>query len=321
MKILVLGNMTDWCELVYGDFSEVSDFSFVNDNFVSKMNLVQKIAYKLVTQNRIKILKKMLFCNIVVCKRIIKELLKYNSVWFFDWNPLLLNKCLLVRIRRNGIKIGCIFTNILKESSFAYRGHKNYLDLIDYKISFDKKDSELNGFDHFYYSYSIHNLSKKYSHQTKENDVFFVGNAKGRLKKILNAYSYLRNRGLSCNFYINGVDDENLVPLPGVTYNKSMSYQEVLNEIQKCSSILEIMQSNASTSTIRLMESITFDKFFITDNTNLFSDNNILKNNIYLLDSIDFKAIKENCFDKNSNMANKNKISIRNIAIIIKNKE
>jgi hypothetical protein len=87
-----------------------------------------------------------------------------------------------------------------------------------------------------------------------------------RFKKIIEIYDHLEARGFRCYFYIVGVEVQDRVNRNGIQYGEAVNYLRALEMMLKCKAILEVNQIGTSDSTIRLLESITYNKFFITDN-------------------------------------------------------
>ena len=105
-------------------------------------------------------------------------------------------------------------------------------------------------------------------------DVLFVGKAKNRLPLLYDTYNYLSEKGLTCRFWIDEVSEDDLRVLPGVVYNKRMSYARYLEEVGRCRCILEICQIS-NESTYRYDEAVIFNKFF------LFNDPSVLGRKYY----------------------------------------
>ena len=134
----------------------------------------------------------------------------------------------------------------------------------DLSISYDKGDANKYGLFYYPTPYSFH--QSKMSNDIKQSDVFFVGRAKNRLNEILAIYVKLKEKGLSCDFNIIGVEPKDQLYAGDIHYNTLMTYEENLQHVMKTKCLLEIMQQGASGYTFRTWEAIMYDKLLLTDN-------------------------------------------------------
>ena len=151
-------------------------------------------------------------------------------------------------------------------------GKRNMVDLI---MTYDKKDAEMYGL--YYHNAPYSKLSKlKYKNDTIKYDVVFVGLIKDRFKEIKNAFDILSQKGLKCFFYLvdNHKDKKsNTSHNPDfIITDKNISYYEYLNLINQSKCILEIIQKGSSGNTSRVNEAIEFDKYLLTNNRELLSN-------------------------------------------------
>lgn len=142
----------------------------------------------------------------------------------------------------------------------------HFFDLL---INYDREDASKYGM--LYYPTSYSNIAKIENNEIC--DVYFLGKAKDRLKKIFSIYEQLTLAGLKCDFYLVGVPEESKVQKKGLNYIDNMPYNENLRHIQSSRCILELLQKGAVGYTVRTWESIQFDKGLITDNLGILSSN------------------------------------------------
>ena len=147
-------------------------------------------------------------------------------------------------------------------------GHKalpeNTRSFSNLLISFDKGDSVI--YDMYYHPSLYSKILIPENSSIEEFDVYFVGKAKNRLSTIYNIYDKLTEKGLSCSFFLTEVPEQDRRYSKGLYYIKRMSYLENLQRLIKSKAILEIMREGAVGYTLRLWESITYNKYIITDN-------------------------------------------------------
>ena len=207
--------------------------------------------------------------------------LPYKSVWFNDLTPEL-NKhdyiCFLFfagGTRFNAIKDGyieylrdnypngrivCFYQDLVSlKRNVSVQEIKEKCDLV---LSFDQNDCYKYGLTYYPLVYSSSNIDVT----DISNDVYFVGKAKDRLEDILDAYSFLRDSGLKCDFNIVGVDLREQKYPNEINYCEPMSYADNIKHILSSKSILEIMQQTGTGYTLRTCEAIANDRLLITNN-------------------------------------------------------
>ena len=98
------------------------------------------------------------------------------------------------------------------------------------------------------------------------SDVYFLGNAKNRLKAIIEVYEYLKEKGLKLDFHITNVHPNEQVYPDEIKYNTRMSYSDNLNHVKHTRCLLEIMQEGGHGYTQRVNEAVCLGKKLITNN-------------------------------------------------------
>lgn len=141
---------------------------------------------------------------------------------------------------------------------------ENTRHLSDILISFDKLDSVI--YDMYYHPSLYSKVLIPEDNSIEICDVYFVGKAKNRLSTIYNIYDMLTKKGLSCSFFLTEVPESRRRNSKGLHYVKRLSYLENLQRLIKSKAILEIMRDGAVGYTLRLWESLAYDKYIITDN-------------------------------------------------------
>ena len=135
---------------------------------------------------------------------------------------------------------------------------KDYLDGI---ITFNKKDAEEHN---FLYCPNQPYKVPLYPLDDKKSDVFFIGADKGRLSILLNLYERLSVAGIICDFYIVGVPEEKQKFASGITYNKRLTYEEVLQKVASTRCVLEVLQSAENYVSIRTYEALQYHTKLLT---------------------------------------------------------
>lgn len=144
----------------------------------------------------------------------------------------------------------------------------NLRSISDMLISYDMDDAEKYNMHYHPTVYAEAKISKP--NNTPKTDVFFVGGAKNRMKKILETYDKLEKAGLNCYFYVMDAKPPYNQERKGIKYvtNKTwLSYEECIQYVQHSKCILEIMQQGAKGETLRVWEAITYGKMLLTNNS------------------------------------------------------
>lgn len=125
-----------------------------------------------------------------------------------------------------------------------------------------------------------------------ESDVVFVGKEKGRLEQLLSVYEKCTERGLVCDFHIVDVPEENQKYADKITYNKKMSYNELLRRVKRSRCVLNIIQDGADGVTLRDYEAIGMNKYLMTNNKAVEKLSAYNKNMVIDVDNLDSELCK-----------------------------
>ena len=153
-------------------------------------------------------------------------------------------------------------TDLIATRNSTYTGFNAKRDY-DLVLSFDPGDCEKYGLIYHplvFSHYKSNNCPLKY-------DVFFLGQAKNRLKEIYDAYDLLIKNNLKVKFLLKGVEDKDKRIGEGLDYfTQNISYSENLRYIEESKCVLEIMQKNGVGFTQRGCEVVGLNKKLITNN-------------------------------------------------------
>lgn len=131
-------------------------------------------------------------------------------------------------------------------------------------ISFDYKDS-LRFNIRYVGGYYIPEIKIAEQNAENTNDVFFIGIDKGRFSRLIQLEKNLNKAGLKTSFvYVSKIKS-----LVFNKYSKPLPYSEVVKLIQRTKSILDISKSNQFGLTLRVYESIFYQKKLITYNSSI----------------------------------------------------
>ena len=155
----------------------------------------------------------------------------------------------------------------------------------DRVLTIDEGDAEKYGLELHPFFYSP---IEQDDESIAESDCFYVGNAKGRLEEILEAYELLSSNGLRCDFHIVGVPEDQQRYKECISFNKPLDYDEVVFRTKKTKMLLEIMQEGQTSGTLREHEAVVYGKKLLTNNQYIVNRNFYNPENIFL-----FKEIRD----------------------------
>ncbi len=185
---------------------------------------------------------------------------------------------------------------------------KNKWDSVYTFDSFDAIEFGWKSINFAYYSTPKLLKEKKSS---VERDVFYAGSLlKNREKDILNTYYFLKSKNVSVLFNLHsrdqGICSKYTDPLNGLVVRSDwQNYDSILQEVQRSKCIIEVLQENQKTQTIRYFEAVCFNKKLLTNNPNVV--NLPYYNPLYMKyyskpDEIDINWLKEDiCVDYHYN--------------------
>lgn len=178
--------------------------------------------------------------------KFIRKTNKQARILYWYWDPVF----------RIGLPKKSIFKNV-EIWSFDPR------DCIDYNFKFNTT---------FYFS----DISLPKS--TKEYDVFFIGNDKGRIENLQQLKCKLTNLGIKGYYHIIPDKKKNKK-----RQDKPIPYTDYLNILAKTKVLIDVMPLGQSGLTIRTMESIFFNMKLITNDHSIIDHDFYLPENIFII--------------------------------------
>lgn len=226
--------------------------------------------------------------------------LENSCLIIYDWNPLGCDEPLLKKIKKRYPKLSLVyvFTNVVRITGAAKVGYINKLkDWYDVVFAFDPEDAKKYG---FLYSPLIYDADPSYQRESKESKedlVFYVGQAKDRLPSLLSCFEKLKKIGVKTDFHIANVKEDNIRYADEIIYNELMTYEECVNSIQKATCLIDVIQGESTGLTIKTCEAVCYDKKLITTNKHVveypFYDSRFIKV-VESPDDIDESFFREN---------------------------
>lgn len=143
-----------------------------------------------------------------------------------------------------------------------------FSEIFDIQMSYDEGEAAKYGILHFTEFESKIDISMDKDYPLY--DVLFVGAAKDRMGKLMDAYHKFTAAGLKCFYYLTGVPDEQRIPYEGIEYgDRYMPYYEMLYKTVNSRCVLEINQEGAVGYTSRFLEAVIYGKKLITNNPSI----------------------------------------------------
>ena len=162
-------------------------------------------------------------------------------------------------------KFVCFYQDII--SSVRNYSFDDIRKIFDYVISYDLDEANHNGL--IFHNTVFSNYPVPPNDSIELSDVYFVGAAKNRYNAIISMFEFLTEQGLKCDFNIIGVPQENQRYTENIHYLSYMSYVENLQHVVKTKVVLEMMQNNAVGASLRVWESIMYEKHLLTNNVGI----------------------------------------------------
>lgn len=162
-------------------------------------------------------------------------------------------------------KFVCFFMDLIERHEDVDINHiKGVFDLV---LTYDYYEAQKYNIEHHHTVYSYYPLQE--TDNVKPSDVYFLGNAKNRLRHILNVYEKLRIENINCEFYITQVSEKDQIYPNEIHYIPNMTYLENLKHVNATNCLLEVMQANAIGYTFRIWEAIAYNKKILTNNSEI----------------------------------------------------
>ena len=140
---------------------------------------------------------------------------------------------------------------------------KLFSDVWDKVLTYDKYDAKEYGFTWFGYSYySSFDFVKP---DAIKSDIYYVGYDKGdRGQIVLDTYNYIQSKGYFARFDVvsNKAKGDNCMHY----LKEKIPYPQVIAKVKSTNCILEILQKNQKSQSLRYFEAIVYNKKLLTTN-------------------------------------------------------
>lgn len=143
------------------------------------------------------------------------------------------------------------------------------------------------------------------------SDCLFVGQAKNRLNDLTIIFDLLTQKGVRCEFYINGVKEEDKRFADKIHYNQTLDYDVILKKTERTNVVLELLQEGMDTYTLRFPEAVTYGRKLITNNSAVIHEKSYSPENIRVIrQASDIASIETSFFSSPSQIPYPNRDAV-----------
>lgn len=133
-------------------------------------------------------------------------------------------------------------------------------------LTYDKYDAEKYGFT--WIGYRIYSLWDKVESDEKASDCYYIGYNKGNRESLVQSvYNRMKGSGINSRFDIVS-DTQNPNQEPQYLKN-GIPYRDVVSRVKSTNCIIEILQNNQKSQSLRWFEAIAYNKKLLTNNANV----------------------------------------------------
>ncbi len=181
--------------------------------------------------------------------------------------------------KKYNIKLVLLVLNSWDAASPHLVNHKSDIlsNVWDGVYSYDYKDCKRFGWNHIGLSYFSSQLLNPVN--TNKIDMYFIGGLKGNRESLItDVFNECQKNQVLCLmdvFKYNSIQLNEKIVLPDSSmfdiHDVWLPYRDVLKKISESNCILEILQGNQKTQSIRYFEAIAYNKKLLTNNPNIFN--------------------------------------------------
>ncbi|MET1936042.1 hypothetical protein [Enterococcus faecium] len=273
-KILIAGPGSDYGNRLWDDVRNLDRVKFFNSFLNTDNSVLRKLHhahFSFMLNRKANIPFQSIWNTKMSINKSLFDSKKKYLVIFTDVSAARYSQTLLQSISKmSNVKCVLIFFNTMQKMGSLL---KNKISLFDLVYTFDKDDAKIYNFLSFEGMYS-RPLYYQSEVEDIKYDLFYIGKASKRLETLIKIAKLFLNNHVKAKFIINGVSSKEIVKLSNATYNKWLSYDDVVKSVLQSKAILEVLDPNQTGVTLRTMEAIVLNKILITNNKNI-------KNNKY----------------------------------------
>lgn len=271
INIIVWGNTAGWCGRSWNDILKIKNAKLINEFYPSKsrfMELLIRLHFSERINSIIRLPLKRIWYDYFI-DNMVEDRNSEMLVIVYDGNKVGIDEGFLKYFKsecRNA-KLVYVITNEIQYSIATRKGFYHKLSLYyDIIYGFHLPDAEKYGIDIIPLVYSKNDLK----HDRPKKTMFFAGEAKTRMPRILKVYEKLKQFGFSARIVALHVDKDSVNCKfelnDEVVFNKFIPYDDVIRYTQEAGVIVEVPQDGLEAVTIKTCEAIYYNKLLISMN-------------------------------------------------------
>jgi len=271
-KFIVFGDNWDVYLYAYRDFIESPDVTYFSDfrqrgiarwlhrlMFNPRLNHIVDVPFKPLWNKRYTTgLTEDCYCFLIF-----EKWLRHESATHFL--PYLRN-------RYPNSKIVCYLQDLVHNVVDQYTDRevdvnyiKKYADLV---VSYDPFNAQKYGMEYIPTVFSP--IKMNWKHNEDGSDLYFLGRDKGRLNKLIEICKAANSNGLKCKFLLLDIPKKKQVACYGITYiDRPIPYTKNIENVYNTKCVLEVLQTDAASSTFRMWEVIASNRKLLTNNLDI----------------------------------------------------
>jgi hypothetical protein len=267
--IIIPPNCSDIAAIAFADLAELPHVTLFSPEFIklkySWLEIIRNIHLCRWTNRISQLPYKYLWYDygrIFKSKKKIHHILIFNNaLWSIDSRTLSQFKDKFI-----GCKIDIFFWDSIRSQAHHWDLYERLQQepLIDKIFTFDADDAKRYG---FIYTGLCYYSKLQLPRQTTSCDLYFIAHIKQQRLPMLNeCYEAIANK-VCCNFQTDAVRG---YIVPGIhILHERIPYKQVIQNVQRCNCIFEIVKENQTGPTLRYFEAICYNKKLLTNNPNI----------------------------------------------------
>lgn len=280
-------------------------------------------------ESKIKTILKKLLINLYIKKLKIDDK-QENTFVFFDFSPLRGETLFLTLLKEKhpNVKLKFWYWNSLLYWEKKCETQEKYIEvkhtrekIYDEIVTYHHEDAEKNNYKYinqFYSDEIVKNISESHGHK---NDLYFCGRDKNRIDLVLKVKEKMNELGLSFKFFLLKDEKkdysyyEKKEKLSDSLLEKGIKYIDMLKDIKGSKVLLDIVEKGESGVTLRVVESLFFEKKLITNNKVIKDLDFYNSKNIFIIEDFNNIEIEKDFFETDYEKIDesiKNKYSLEN---------
>ena len=269
--IVVLSNHVDWGYITLKKLEQKYNAKIVTKKYPCTDSKLDEFVWTISFSDKTKAISP----KFIKTNRVLSFMKQYSLlhgspvIIIYDHNRIANDEIFLryLKAKNPNLKLVYVFTNIVK---YTAANDLSYIDRLndwyDVVFAFDPEDAKKYEFAYSPLIYDADPSYDKLKLESKEDLVFYVGQAKDRLSGLLSCYEKLESLGIKTDFHIAKVKEEDKRYPDKIIYNKFISYSECVDAIQHATCLIDVIQGDSTGLTIKTCEAVCYDKKLITTN-------------------------------------------------------